>query len=219
MAMLESGSGANGPVLDFYKDPDTNVAGSRQLFATDHPFNVLDSAVGTFDNTKSTTLAEIRSGKLFSDLNFHFRGVKGPNGQRLGLRLAGGNLLISGKHENTFKEVLTLDTLIRSVSNAGAVDATSNVVAAAVSGNVHKNGVGYVVTDETTQDDVFYALAAGKEGLWPWVVQQGSSVEEIVCDKTSQKYKDTLKESIAEIGYANSAACLPHGIVKVTITG
>jgi hypothetical protein len=220
MSMLESGAGANGPVLDFYKDPDTQTAGTRQLFATDHPFNVLDVAVGTFDNTATTTLAEIRSGAFFSAMNLKFRGVKGPNGQRLGLRLAGGNFLVTGKHENTFKQVLESDTLIRAISNAGAADATSNVVAVTQSKNIYQgNGTGYTVTDESTQDDVLYVMAAGKPGLYPWVVQQGASVEEIICDKTSQKYKDTLKESISEIGYANAAACLPHGIIKVTITG
>jgi hypothetical protein len=218
MTLLESGSGANGPVLDFYTDRDSSTVGTRQLFATDHPFNVLSSGVGSWDNTMSTTRADIQSGHFFDLLNERFRSIKGPNGKPLGIKMAGGRFLVHPHDENTFKKALELDTLIRAVKNDGTLDGTSSIVAAVGQANIWAKQMSYTVTDESSQDTVFYAIAAGKPGLYPWVVQQGT-VEEIVQDKSDAKYKETLKVSISEIGKANAAACLPHRIIKVTITG
>lgn len=219
MAMLESGSSANGPNLDFYRDSDTNVVTARQLFASDHPYNVLDSSVGSFGNIKTTTVADILSGKFFDDTEEYFRSIKGPNGKPLGLRLGGGNILPHPHRANLFKKALEKDTVIRAVSNAGALDSGSNVVAAVSDKNLWQNTIGYTVTDESTQQDVFYVVAAGKSGLFPWVVQQAGAPEEFVHDKNSERYKNTLKVAIAYVGDMNVAACLPHRIIKVTITG
>lgn len=218
MDMLESNSGA-GPYLDFYRDVDSNTASTKRLFASDHPFNVLDSSVGTFDNDQTTTYAEIANGTFFDSLEEYFRGIMGPNGKPLGLKLDGGNFLIPPRQAALFKRVLESDTIIRAVSSTGVVNATSSVVAAALQNNFYKGTYGYTVADESGDTDVFYAFAAGKPGLYPFVVQQGTAVEEIVHDKTSAKYKDTLKVAVAEIGKANVSAALPHGIVRVHITG
>ncbi len=209
-AMLESGAGADGPLLDFYRDADSNTASTRQLFASDHPFNVLDSAVGSFDNDFTTTVAEIQNGTFFDTLEEYFRSIKGPNGKGLGLTINGGNILVPPSKAGLFKKALKDDTLIRAVSSTGVPDAAASVVAAVTTKNMWQNQIGYTVV---------YALAAGKPGLYPWIVQQGSSLEEIVCDKQSQKWKDTRKVSLAFVGQANVAACLPQRIAKVTITG
>lgn len=214
MAMLEAN-----PYLDFYRDADSNTASARALFASDHPFNVLDSGIGSFDNDVDTTVADIRSGKFFDDTNAYFRAIKGPNGKPLGLRLAGGTCLVPPTRENLFKKALELDTVIRAVSNAGVPDATANVVASVTEANMWKSAVKYTVTDESSQADYFYVIAAGKPGLHPWVVMQGASLEEIQNDKSSDFYKRTLKVSVAEIGELNAAAALPHRILRVHITG
>jgi hypothetical protein len=213
MAMLEAN-----PLLDFYRDSDSNTASTRALFAADHPFNVLQPALGNFTNDLTTTHADIASGKFFKDISLHYRNIKGPNGKPLGLRMSGGTFLVNPSNEIEFKEALEQDMLIRAVDNAGKIDATANVVAAAARNNIYKGTMGYTVTDESSQVDWLYAIAAGKPGLHPWVVQQGQ-VEEIVQDKSDAKYKDTLKVSISEVGQVNAAAALPHRITRIHITG
>lgn len=207
------------PNLDFYRDPDTNIATARALFADDHPFNVLDPSLGTFDNDITTTVALINSGAFFETLSTYFRGIKGPGGKPLGLRMSGGNFLVPGAREMLFKKALENDTLIRAVSNAGVPDASSGVVAAVTQNNIHKGTMGYTVADELTEANYFYAIAAGKPGLHPWVVQQGSAPEEIVHDESSELYKRSLQVGVAYVGQANVAAALPHRIVRVQITG
>jgi hypothetical protein len=216
--MLESGAGADGPLLDFYRDPDTNTAGTRQLFASDHPFNVLKTSLGTFDNDIDTTVAEIMSGTFFDTIEQYFGTMKGPNGKSMALSMQGGTFLVPTARTSLFKKALEFDTLITNVTNAGALNGTANVVSAVPQNNIYK-GYKYRTAVELTQANVFYAIAAGKPGNHPWVVQVGSAPEEIVHDKSSELYKRHLKVGLAYVGQANSAACLPHRIVKVTITG
>lgn len=220
-AMLESGSG-NGPLLDLYRDPDTNTASTRRLFAADHPFNLLDASYGTFDNDIDVKLSEIASGAFFEVITEYFRNIKGPNGKPLGLRAA--DFLVPTVLDWTFKKALEQDTLIRSVDAAGAVNPGASAVAAVVQNNLHKGTLKYTVADELSElgdavkvGAVFYALAAGRPGLVPWVVQQESSPEEFLHDKSSELYKRSRMVAVAYVGNANAAAALPHGIVKCTI--
>lgn len=215
-SMLALGSLA-GPLLDFYRDPDTETASTRRLFATDHPYNVLDVGLGTFNNTIQVTAAEIQSGAAFDEINDHFRAIKGPNGKPLGLKLDGGNMLIPSTRETLFTKALKDDLLIRAVDNAGAPDATASVVAAVTTSNRHK-GRAFVVGDELADQDHFYAFAAGRPGLVAWVVQTEGSPQEIRFDKDSEESKKTGMVKVAYKGLANASACLPHGIVRVEIT-
>lgn len=216
-AMLESGSG-QGPFLDFYRDSDANIPSARRLFAADHPFNVLDDSVGSWENEVSVTMAEIRSGKAFKRINRKFRSICGPNGKRMGLKLQGGKLLCHSDQENLFDEVLKSDTLIRAVSDLGTPDATADVVSAVVTNNRYRGTIAYQVGDELTTDDVFYALAAPKSGLHAWIVQKQGAPEESVWDKSSEYYRGSGRVKISYKGGMGIAACLPHRIIKVTIT-
>lgn len=216
-AMLESGSGA-GPYLDFYRDSDANIPSTRRLFAADHLFNVLDDSVGDFDNRISVTMAEIRSGVAFKRINNAFRGILGPNGKPMDLTFSGGSLLNHSLQESLFDEVLKSDTLIRAVSSTGVADATSSVVAALTTNNRYKGTVGAVTCAELTNEDVFYALAAAKSGLHPWIIQKQGAPEQRVWDKSSEYYRDSSKVKIAYKGGLGIAACLPHRIMKVTIS-
>jgi hypothetical protein len=87
--------------------------------------------------------------------------------------------------------------------------------------NRWKKVVTQILAKELTSasDSVIYTVAAGNDDAHPIVIMQGSTLEEIRCDKTSQKYADSLKISVAEIGDANVAAGLPHKICKWTISG
>lgn len=216
--MLAEGSG-DGPILDFYADKDTKTASTRRLFATDHPFNIFKSSVGSFNNTMTTTVAEIRNGTFFKTVSEYFRKLKGPNGKPLGMKMGGGEFLLPVEREELFKEVLESDDLVRAVSNTGVVDATSNVVAAIPRNNIYKGTFGRMTSDELADQDTFYAIAAGGDPAnVPWIVQKEASPEEIVFDKTTERWKETNKVSVGYRGKMNSAGCLPHRIVRVRIT-
>lgn len=214
VADLLAESSGDGPLLNFYDDPDTKVAGTRRLFAGDHPFNVFNTGLGDFDNRLTTTEAEIESGAFFDDANAYFRSIKGPNGKPLGLRLSGGKILAHADRENLFKNNLEQDTLVRAVLNVAETD----IVAATTKANLWKGTIGYTIADELGDPDVFYILAAGRPGLYPWAVQMGSP-QETIFDASSERAKMTLKVSVSYVGQMNAMAAMPHGIARVTITG
>lgn len=209
--MLAVGSYA-GPLLDLYRDPDTGSASTRRLFAGDHEFNVLKPAVGAFDNQLTTTLAAIADGSFFDAMVNHFAGIKGANGDSLGLQL--GSFLIPPTRRMAFKRALEPDTLIRAVTN----QAGSENVAAGVEKNVHQ-GLDYVVADELKSQDYVYVMAAQKSGMYPWVLTTKGAPEEIRQDKEDALYKTSLRVGLAYIGEMNVGAVLPHPIVAVQITG
>jgi hypothetical protein len=219
VASLLALSSYNGPLLGLYADTDTGEVSTRRLFAADHPYNVLKPSLGTFDNRLTCTLSQIASGEIFDRLELHFSGILNPSGtQSLGLSLDGGKLLIPNVRRQVFKRALTDDTLVRAVSNAGAVDATSGVVAAVTQGNMYK-GLAYTPAIELASADYFYAIAAARPGLVPWVVQTKGQPEEILHDKSSELYKRQRKIGVAYVGNMNAACALPHPIVRVQITG
>lgn len=205
----------NGPLLDFYANSDTNAPSTRRMFATDHPFNVLEVGQGTWSNIMTTTVSEIENGNFFGAVNARFRSINGPNGKPMGLRMGGGNILAPATREEIFKEALEQDTLVRVIEN----QAGSDNVAAVTKRNLWKS-IGYTIADEFLDQDHFYCIAAaGPPGLVPWVIQQGSTLEEIVNDKNSAFYKTSLEVSLAFIGKLNAQAALPHRIIRVEITG
>lgn len=218
VAALLAESTLAGPLLSLYNDPDTGTAGTRRLFAADHPYNILKPSLGSFDNRLSVSAADIASGAAWDEITDHFRGIKGPNGKPLGLKFTGGYCLVPATRETLFKNALEFDTLIRNVTNAGAINGSANVVAAVNQNNRYKGTFGYTVADELADQDTFYAFASAKSGLFPWVVQQESSPEEFMWDKSSERYKNTLKVAISYVGKLNAAAAMPHGIARVTIT-
>src|SRR5574338_88212 len=56
----------------------------KAFFANDHPYNILDTGVGTFDNLDINGAVSVTGLKNAKE---HFRGIKAPNGKPLGLRL------------------------------------------------------------------------------------------------------------------------------------
>jgi hypothetical protein len=208
------------PVLDFYRNPDTGAPGTLTLFADAHPFNVLEPALGSFDNNRDTTSADIRSGKFFEDAAAYYAGIMGPNGKPLGLSLTGGSVLTSLKREQLFKKALEVDTLINAVDANGKPYATTGVVAAVSETNVHKGTVKRELSRELTalSDNYVYTFAAGNPAAYPFVVMLNPSPEEIVHDKNSDMYKTSLNIALSYIGDANVSAALPHTICRWNIT-
>lgn len=213
VADLLAQSSHAGPLLDFYRDEDSGTASTRRLFAADHPYNVLKTELGSFDNTMQCTVSDVMSGVAFRKLMDHFRSIKGPNGKPLGLRFGGGHILAPSTQESMWKEFLEHDTLIRAVQDSGGDN-----VAAVTQNNIYKSTAGYTIADELAEQKYFYAFAAGRPGLYPWIVQKGSAPEEILHDKSSELYKRSRKVGIAYVGQLNAAMALPHGIVRVEIT-
>jgi hypothetical protein len=205
-------SSYNGPLLSLYDNPDTDTKGTRRLFANDHPYNLLDASVGTFTNYTTTTRAAIADGTFFDSVYTYFRSLKGPNGQKLGMRFGGGSMIVPGSEESLFKTVLTDDTLIRSVKNG------STVVGGVGMPNRYKTELSFEVGEELA-DGYFYCFPAAKPGMKPWAIQTTGEPTEIRQDLDSHLYKTSLEVAIAYVGEMNCAAMFPHAIYRVQITG
>lgn len=216
--MLESN-----PNLELYRDPDTLTLTSRALFADDHPCNILLSGMGTFDNNRGTTAADILNGNFFNDLKTYARSIKGPNGQPMGFRGDGATILCNGSREQLLDEATKLDTVIRTIKNDGTIvppGTAGTQVAAVTQQNRHK-GMAYQVLDELTSssDNVLYVVLSGgpAENL-PWVVMQDAAPRVIIQDESSHKFAQNLLVSYSADGKAKAAPLLPHRIVKYTIS-
>lgn len=217
------------PLLDFYRveRPGGSVASTLHLFDDAHPYNLFKTGIGTFDNDWEngdtvgglTVPSEINA-QLVRMLKVHFRGIKGPNGRSLGLRLS--HILAPPAQEQTWLDFMRPST-VSIVQNA----AGSENVAAAVQENRHTD-FELVIADEligelpsdpdnTGDDDVFYAIASMGR-IPPWMLSQQSAVERLVNDKFSDFYKRTLKVSVAHIFRAGAIGALPHAIVRVNLS-
>jgi hypothetical protein len=207
-AMLASNSFA-GPALEIYRNPDDSSADVvKALFATDHRYNVLDPSVGTFDNTD---VHDALDTDFLVEQKEYFRGLKGPNGQSLGLRMT--HLLVPASLEEQARKLLESDILVEAVLNG------STVVGGVGVANRHKGTVTLVVADELQEgtNPYVYALALNKPGMKPWIVQKSTSAEELIRDKESDYYKSTLKVSIAHVISANVGAAFPQAIRRIEI--
>lgn len=184
----------------------------ENFFSTNHPVNVFDSSNGTFSNvlqcddtSAKGIIAAIANGKQ------RFRSIKRPsrpNESQLPLGLRMTHVLVPPALAEVFSDALSRDLIIDSNSDGsqfGAVD------------NRHKGTVAIQVCDELSSDDTFYALALGKPGMYPWIVQDEGAPEEILHDKSSALYKTQLKVGVAYVLRANAALALPHAVQQYTI--
>ncbi len=172
----------------------------KAFFADDHPFNIFDVAKGTYDNdiTGTGTNVTVANLKLAKE---YFRAIKAPNGKPLGMRMT--HVISPPAQEETWKDILEQDMLIQAVGDSfGAVD------------NRHKGTVKLIVSDELTDDNKWYPLALNKPGMFPWMVQDEGSPEEIRSDKTSALYQTALKIGVAYILRGNGALVLPQCIQR-----
>lgn len=206
--MLASAS-YDGPLLDWYRDEENGTPSNKRLFAAGHPFNVFNTSLGTFTNYTTCTAEDILSGKIFDDADGHFAGIKGANGRPLGLRVSA--VLAPTSRRMLFRRALEKELLITAIKGTGG----SNV-GAVMDQNMHL-GTRVLFADELHSDDYFY-IVAQRTGLYPFVTSVGTP-EELIFDKSSEFYKNTLKVRYGVVGKANAAAVLPHCILRVQITG
>lgn len=215
-----------GPLLDLYRDRDSNTASTIHLFSNAHQANVFDASVGLFTNDRTTTHAKIADGTWVDDLYTYAASVLGPNGKPMPVTVDGTTVLTPTSLTREFKKSIENDTLITAISNAGvqspAAPGTS-IVAAAQKRNID---FGQIKGQEVKEfsiangwDQVFFAVLGGNPSLYPWVVLTDTAPEERIFDKNSEFYKNTDKVKIGYIGNANVGAAMPHRIVRYTITG
>lgn len=212
-----------GPLLDLYKDRDSNTASTINLFADVHPCNVFDSAYGSFDNLRTTTHADIANGNFYKDLAAYAASVRGANGKPLGITVSGSKILNPTSLTHEFKAYLENDNLITAISNAGVLNATSGVVAAAQRKNLAFGQLQAVEVKEFSiangWDQVFFVVLGGAPELYPWVALADSAPEESLFDKSSEFCKETKRVKVNYVGNANVGAAMPHRIVRYQITG
>lgn len=175
----------------------------KALFADNHPYNVFDSSLGTFDNDQSASAID---STMFAGINTRFGARKGANGKSLGARFT--HLLVPTALTEQARDFLERDMLLEAITGQG-VGALPNRYAGTVS---------LVVADELEDDNVVYALD-GRQILYPWIVQNPGTTEEIVYDESSDLYKDSGLLGIKRVLTLGYAAALPHGIERITITG
>lgn len=221
---------ASNPYLDFYRQdlPGGSVASALQLFAATHPYNVLDSGVGTFDNDWSngdtvqglTIPAEINA-TLVKACRKHFRDIKRPNGTPMGLRFAG--FLVPAAQEEAALDAFSRDKVLEALATGGTADFIGGAMPNRFVGTqviVGDELTGSLPSGATGDDDTIYAFATKAGGLTPppWIVQRRGTTEEIRYDKDSEKYKDTGFVGVKEILKAAAAGCLPHAIVRINLS-
>ncbi len=199
----------NGPLLDLYRDPDDETASiSKNLFASDHRYNVLDASKGTFNNTD---IHDALDADFLKEAKAHFRGLKGPNGKPLGLQMT--HLLVPASLEQQARDLLENDMLIETIRNG------STPVGGVAIPNPHKGTVTLIVADELQEgtNPYVYALALNKPGMVPWIVQTTGAPEETILDKDSDFYKTSRSIAIAHFVDANVGPAFPHPILRVEI--
>jgi hypothetical protein len=204
--MLESN-----PLLDLYREKHEggDTPSTIRLFADNHPVNIYDPSMGTFDNDISDVAINTA---MVEETIIRFLTRQGANGENLGLALT--TFLIPAGMAMTFRTLLSSDTLIEAVRNL----AGSEVVAAALRQNLNKGIAEYIVGREFKVANVFYALDKNSMAK-PWIVQDGGAPVEIRFDKTSDYWKRTGKLAVKYVLDMGVAAALPHAIERHTVTG
>ena len=172
----------------------------KTFFADDHPINVFNPGLGTFDNdiTGAGTTPTVDNLKLAMTA---FDEMKAPNGKPLGLRMT--HVFHPPSQRQAWKQILEQDILVQTVGSSFAgVD------------NIYKGSVIPVCCYELTDPLKWYPAALNKPGYYPWIVQDEGAPEEIVQDKNDALYKTTLKVGIAMILRGNGALALPGAMQR-----
>lgn len=176
----------------------------KAFFADDHPYNIKDASIGTFDNNitgagTDSTVANLKLAKQY------FRDRKAANGKPLGLRMT--HVLVPAELEEIWRDILERDMVLDSLTTAG-------ITGFGPLPNRHKGTVKLVVSDELTNASQWYPLALNKPGMAPWVVQDEGAPEEIISDKSSFLYQSSLKIGVAYVKRANGGLLLPQCIQR-----
>jgi hypothetical protein len=199
------------PFLDLYKveeDGGWVSASAIRWFADAHPVNVLDDSFGTFDNDQSAVKI---GADMISAAKLRFRQRLAPNGTPGGYVL--DTLLVPAVLEEQAKDFFESDTLVLAVENAGGT-----IVGGVPRNNRHKGSVNLVVCPELLDANVVYAIDS-QAAASPWILQDTGAPTEIRFDKDSEYWKHTQKVALSYLLEMAVAACLPHAIERITLTG
>jgi len=206
-AMLEEN-----PLLDFYRveRPGGSVPSTINLFHAAHPVNVFDTAQNTQGNLIAQGSYTDFSEALLTAVVGHFNTWKAANGKPM--NFVPSHVLVPQGRLVAAQKFFARDTVVEILKNV----AGSENVAAALSPNVFQNTIVPVKVNEFTDADYVYFVCASA-GTKPWVLQDGGAPEEIIYDKTSDHYRDTLKVGIKYVLTQGVAGCLPHAILRVDL--
>lgn len=182
----------------------TDCWDGKFFFDTAHPCNAADASVtATFDNyTASRTVTSDNFQLALKEM----RGVKGPSGKALGLRVT--DILCPASQEQDWRKVLNQGIVVQTTDAGdtfGAVD------------NIWKGAANLIVGDEL-EDGYWYAIARNRHGMAPWVTVDQGAPETIISDKTSDLYKRTLKVGYASIVRAVAGLAMPQCIHRYKLT-
>ena len=191
--------------LSFYADVTVGLASAKGLFANDHPANVFDDSVGTFDNDHEATAI---NADMMKAALIRFATKPAPNGKPMGLQPT--HMLVPSALVQEAKDFLESDNILTALSQAANAAAPLGWT-----NNRHKGIVELVACHELEDNNIIYLIDAN--GPPPWIAQSGESPEEIRFDKDSDYYKRTGKVAVGYTMVAGAVGALPHAIEKITI--
>lgn len=214
--VLEFNSGV-GPLLDLYRDQESNTASTIPLFSNAHLFNVMDSTVGTFDNTGSNALLTGVGGFTVANVRkwaTYFPTVKRPNGKFFGLQLT--HVLCGADRYQEAVDFFKSDYIVRAIRN----QANSDNVAAGSDQNVYKGVIVPILAPELTLANVVYPLALNQQGsgVLPIIYMSSETPETNILDRSSAMFEDKRMVGVNAFIKGSAGAALPHPIAKVTLS-
>lgn len=199
----------NNANLPFYKDQRTGVDLGIPLFSASHPVNIFDSSKGTFTNLLTSTTLD---GTLFKEAFEAFATRKGANGESMNLGVT--DLLVPPALEQAAKDFLQSD-LTRVAFLEGGVGSQKNTNFN--TNNRFKNSVNLSVGYELTDANMVYFLDRTATAK-PWILQTGGQPEQILYTKNDALYKETGKVGVKYVLTMAAIGCLPHAIMRATIS-
>jgi hypothetical protein len=198
------------PLLGFYADEQLGLASTIALFATNHPHNVFDSSLGTFQNFATATAIDAA---MMEAASIAAAARKAPNGEQMSVDWT--HLLVPRALKEQAKNFFESD-LMRAAILEGGVGSQKNTQL--TTNNRWKGTTQLVYCDELRDADMIYFVDANHPAK-PWILQDGGEIERMTLDKSSALYERTGKVGMKFKLELNAAACLPHAIQRVQITG
>lgn len=181
---------------------------SKALFATDHPVNVFGEVSGTFGNLLTTDIGgndlTAFDYEIVEKLMTHFRSIKAPNGEPMGLRLT--HWVVPPGREYQARQILTL---IKNPLLAATLGGSNPVIEGL--------SLDLIVADDLTDEDKSYGVCSTGPAFAG--IQDGGAPEEIIYDESSEIfYKGQGMVGVKYVKTLGTAALLPHAIACVDLT-
>lgn len=175
------------------------------FFNTAHPYNLLDTATGTYSNDITGAGTDLTAANI-GIARQNFRKINGPNGKPLGVRFKG--IIIPPALEEQAARLAQQDTIIQVLgSGFGSVD------------NVRTKGLKYWVSDQLTNDIKWYPVGE-KIGMYPYVTTDRGAPEMLILGKgNSALYETQGKVGAQSKLQVDSALAFPQLMQRWAGTG